>query len=556
VTNPATLAEQLADERAARQRAYVLMNTRSRWRLIGLAMVLLLVVSVLGLTPLSLGYIGAFAVVFLALNVAVVRMVRAAALQPWLAQLNLVIGSGMISSVLYGMGDGGHLLYGAYLIAPVQAALYLGRRDAWGAMVVNLTAFGLVTALAGAPPGGWGWSLFIQEALVLVFVGAALVPALTHIVGRLRRTRAVLAQVERGDLTVKVADPEADELGFLGASVNRTTEAVAATVGEVQRQAQELAAMAQQLAASAEQLQAASQEISATTQMLSEGTVRQRELIGRGRDETEQAATTALTLHDWAQEAERQVGSIATKARTHGEDIARSHVLLGTLVEHIDRAGTAASRLEAASLDVAKLVDSITRIASQTDLLALNAAIEAVRAGDHGLGFRVVAAEVRKLADQSARAAEEVRTRIKEMQAQVGGVVAAMGEGRATAQGVGAVSDGVRSALDAIFADLNTTVRFATAFAAETSGQTRHMREAAMRLVEIAEIADTAAQSAEQTSSSTQEQMASLSELTTTSQHLADAAARLTQTIRRFAVGNGGTGGKGGNDGADERQDR
>jgi methyl-accepting chemotaxis protein len=147
-----------------------------------------------------------------------------------------------------------------------------------------------------------------------------------------------------------------------------------------------------------------------------------------------------------------------------------------------------------------------------------------------------VAAEVRKLADQTARAAEEVRARMKDIQAQVGGVVAAMDEGRRSAQGVGTVADAAREALDAIFADLNTTVRFASAFAAETEGQSKHMREAALRMVEVADIAETAAHSAEQTSAATQQQISSVSALTASSQHLSAAAQKLTETIQRFQL--------------------
>jgi methyl-accepting chemotaxis protein len=114
--------------------------------------------------------------------------------------------------------------------------------------------------------------------------------------------------------------------------------------------------------------------------------------------------------------------------------------------------------------------------------------------------------------------------------------VGALSEGRSTAQGVGAVSDTVRQALNAIFADLNTTVRFASAFATETAGQSRQMREAAMRMIEVASIANTASQSAEQTAAATQQQMASLGELTASSQVLTTAAAKLTQTIQRFQL--------------------
>jgi methyl-accepting chemotaxis protein len=102
---------------------------------------------------------------------------------------------------------------------------------------------------------------------------------------------------------------------------------------------------------------------------------------------------------------------------------------------------------------------------------------------------------------------------------------------------VGTVSSRARAALEAIFGDLRTTVEFATGFARETSDQARRMGEVVHRFEEIATIAESAAEGAQQTSAATEEQIASLSELTRTSQHLATAASRLTETIQRFHAG-------------------
>ena len=533
MTGP-SLERQLAEERIARQRQYVLANTRARWGFVGFAIALLAAVSLLDIVPLSLVFVAAFAAVFGALNYAMFRIARDTPFRPWYAHLNIAIGTGLISAVIYALGPTGHVLYAAYVVAPVQTALYLGRRDAWEAMAINVGGFALITAVRGGD--AWGWSIFLQEALVLVFAGVALVPMLTKLVARLRRTRGVLAQIERGDLTVRVADPEPDELGYLGVSIDRTAAAIAETVQEIQEQAHGLATMSQELAAAAQQLQASAQEISATTLHLSEGTERQRKLIDSGVTDTESVAGVAQTLHGRAEEAERQIAAIAQQAHRHGEEIARSSTLLQALVAQMDRVAEAAGALEQGSREIGKLVDGMTRVASQTDLLALNAAIESARAGPHGLGFRVVADEVRKLSEQSSRAAEDVRVRVKQIQDQVARLMGAMTEGRRTAEGVGEVSSAVSGALAAIFGDLNTTVRFATGFAAETEQQTARMREVVRRMAEVAAIARGAAEGAEQTSAATQEQMASLGELTTTSQHLSEAAAKLTDTVRRFTV--------------------
>jgi methyl-accepting chemotaxis protein len=533
-----SLEHQLREERFAKQRQYVIANTRARWSFVGFGIALLIGVKLAGIATISPWFILVFAATFVAANAGMRRLVERDAFEPWYPRLNLVVGCLLISAVLFAMGPNGHVLYGAYVIAPLQAALYLERREAWGALIINLIAFTLVTALEQLVGHGWAWSVYIQESLVLVFVCVALVPMLVQIVDRLRRARSVLGEIERGDLTRQMeggaANVATDELGFLGVSVNRTTAAIAEVIREIGRQGGALAAMAGELATAARELQTASQSISSTTHQLSEGTERQRQLIGYGRQDSEAASGVATTLHARAQEAERQITEIALQAHRRGEEVARASTLLMNLMVHMDHASDVAGMLDRESREIGKLVDGITRIASQTDLLALNAAIEAARAGQHGLGFRVVAGEVRKLAEQSARSAEEVRTKVRATQEQINRVVDAMQKGREAAKGVGSVASTVHGALDAIFADLNSTVQFATTFAAETENQTKRMGEVLRRMEEVAAIADGAATGARQTSAATAQQIASLSELTTTSQHLSDAAATLSETIQRF----------------------
>ena len=542
-----SLEYQLVQERLAKQRHYVLANTRARWGFVGFGIVLLAAVKLAGLATISWWFILVFAASFAGANAGVRRLVQGAEFKPWYPQLNLTVGCLLISAVLLAMGPNGHILYGAYVIAPLQAALYLERREAWGALIINLVAFTLVTALTQVMGRGWSWALYIQESLVLVFACIALVPTLVQIVERLQTARGVLGEIERGDLTRRMeggassAAGATDELGFLSVSANRTTAAIAEILREIGHQGNALAAMARSLATAARELQTASQSISTTTVHLSEGTERQRQLIGYGRQDSEAASGLATSLHARAQEAERQITEIALQAHKRGEEVARASTLLMNLMVHMDHAADVAGALERDSREIGKLVDGITRIASQTDLLALNAAIEAARAGQHGLGFRVVAGEVRKLAEQSARSAEEVRGRVRVTQEQITRVVDAMQQGRQAAKGVGSVATTVHGALDAIFADLNSTVQFATTFATETENQTKRMQGVLRRMEEVAAIAEDAASGARQTSAATAQQIASLSELTSTSQHLSDAAATLSETIRRFRIN--GTGG-------------
>ncbi|HKE90862.1 MAG TPA: methyl-accepting chemotaxis protein [Gemmatimonadales bacterium] len=529
------LSDQFSAEHRSKQRQFVLDGIDARWRLIAFAAVLLAATRLLHVVDVSWTFLIVFAVVSVGANLAMSELVRRTGFQPHYVPLTLVLGAAMISAVIYALDGTGYLLSAAYLISPIQAALHLGRRSAWLALGVNVAAFGLAAALR-VGRHSWTWGVYAQTAIVLVFVGAALIPLLAGITARLRRTRRLLAQVERGDLAVRLNDPAADELGYLSVSVDQTIAAVATAVREVQRQAADLAGLAQQLANAAGALQNSARHIGRTTESLSAGAERQRRSIESGQGASDAAARITLALRQRFQLAERQVGAAAQEASRHGEEIARARELLESLVRHIDQAGRAASTLEQGSRDVGKLMDGITRIASQTELLALNAAIEAARAGAHGAGFRVVAAEVRKLAEQSSHAVEEIRGRLRVTQEQVGSVAGALREGRAAAQDAGMVSGAAREALDAIFTALHDTTEFASTFTEETDDQAKQIDLVVRRMGELAGIADEAAAGAAETNASTRAQLTALTELTDAADRLSRAAGRLTQSTQHFRL--------------------
>jgi methyl-accepting chemotaxis protein len=538
MTGPAPLpelSEQFTAEHRTKQRQFVLDGIQARWRLILMGVLLLGTVRLFDVVRVSWVFLAVFTVVSVAANAGLSRLVRGTVFRPAYVVVTLAVGAVMVSAVLYALDRTGFLLYAAYLIAPLQAALHLGRRAAWTALTINLAGFALATA-ARAGQAQWGWDVYLQAGLTLLFSGIALIPLLAEIARRLRRTRKLLAQVERGDLAVRLNDPAADELGYLSASVDKTTAAVAAAVREVQQQAQALLQLARRLGASASELQTSTRQIASTTDLLTEGTERQRRSIESGRSASDAAARITAALRQRFQQAEKQVGAAAQEARRHGEEIAHARELLESLVSHIDQASRAAGTLEQGSRDIGKLMDGITRIASQTELLALNAAIEAARAGTSGAGFRVVAAEVRKLAEQSSHAVEEIRARMRLTQEQIDSVVAALRQGRIAAQDAGTVSGSAREALEAIFGTLNETTQFATTFSAETEDQARQIDVVVRRMTDLAGIGEEAAAGAQRTSGATKGQLTSLAELAEAAERLTSAATQLNQSTRRFRV--------------------
>jgi methyl-accepting chemotaxis protein len=361
----------------------------------------------------------------------------------------------------------------------VLARFAVGDRptDATSAMV-DAAALG---ALAVGFPTAAIVALFVALVAVHARRGAPLMALVASLVAYgialvVRASMGRLPAATAGDAIgalVLLAVAGAALLGAANAAAGETTARAHAASAErpnaLDEDAAEATAVAQTLTGSVGELEEMGRAFSTTLEELTLELERQRSFTLDGTRQVRDAREAAERLHERAHAMEEAIGQLTTAAASSRDAIGRaSH----TLVSMGDRVRASADRvrtLDEVSDRIGGFVDRITRLARQTNLLALNAAIEAARAGEQGKGFAVVAEEVRKLANESERAAREIQSTVGDVRAHMGEVTQLLLTNEQEVGDVGAVALQATDALGAISASIERV----TAIVAETTEVSR-----------------------------------------------------------------------------------
>ena len=355
-----------------------------------------------------------------------------------------------------------------------------------------------------------------------------------------RRPLKILADgavlYSQGDLTRTILVSSRDEIGEVGAAMNRMQDHLKSLVLNIRQKSELLAQAAGQLGANADQSADSANSVAEAISEVAAGADNQNRTIEKVMSNVAQNAEDVRRMGQQAAGAAESSKAVAHKAEDGEIAAERAVNQMDQIEETVERSATVVAKLGTMSQEIGHIVETISDIAGQTNLLALNAAIEAARAGESGRGFSVVAEEVRKLAEQSDQAAQQIATLIGGIQAETENAVAVMATGtREVRTGAEVVRTAGRS-----FQEINELV-------AAVSNQVRVISESFGSLAEgnaqifqamhdLQSIGESASQQTQNVSAATQEQSAAMQEIASAGHELTRYAEELQQAVNQFKV--------------------
>lgn len=419
---------------------------------------------------------------------------------------------------------------------------------------------GVETLMASTPIGKSGWTFLVfapkaelfeqvntlgRNSLIstvtgLVFLGLIILASTLVIVKRIKELDAMAGRIANGDLSVaaggNIKSGASDEIGSLQRKFLDMTKNLRELISHVQRSANQVADSAEQFSENSQQSAQTACSVAASITTVTQGAEAQVDALKRVSAVIEQMSASIEELVATANSMAK-VAESATAATASGRNAVQKAVTqMDTMVDAANKAKETSGEMERGSKQIGEIVELISNIAGQTNLLALNAAIEAARAGEQGRGFAVVAEEVRKLAEQSDRAAQQITELIRQNNHGINNVVSSI------ETAIMNVNDSVKvvNSADAEFSQITSFVADVARYVEAISHTLAQLATGSQQIVLSVNAVEKTCQDTtgelQNVSAAVQEQSASVEEIASSCMMLSELAEQLTNQVNKFKI--------------------
>ncbi|HHY90885.1 MAG TPA: HAMP domain-containing protein [Clostridiales bacterium] len=371
-------------------------------------------------------------------------------------------------------------------------------------------------------------------ALILIFLAAwYLSRQLTKSVLKLSESAEI---VSAGNLATEIEITSKDEIGQLGNSFKKMVENLRELIGHVANTSTVLGTSVEQMKISASESTAASEHTSQIMENLSEKMNQTSSSVEQVKQTIREIALSIGQVAESAQTAS-SAGQNAQKESQKGKEALQKAILKMNDTQQIVQSSVQATKsLEENSKKISSILQLISNIADQTNLLALNAAIEAARAGEQGRGFAVVAEEVRKLAEESSNASNQIAELLSQIQSEIHHTTSLMEQGREAVSETSQVVSDANNTFDEIHEAINQIASSTEDVSAATQQISAGSEEIVASMENVTEIAKESAVGFQQVLAATEEQMATMETLSSMAESLGEITEKLQNQIARFKI--------------------
>ena len=317
---------------------------------------------------------------------------------------------------------------------------------------------------------------------------------------------------------------------------NGATDYLRDLVGQVSMTASSVSSASTEVASSSEEAGRTSTEIAMAMTDIGQGADRQANVVRSALECAGDVAAAAIASAAELDEALLVADRVRSITQDGVQAAAEADSTMQAVRDSSQAVTSAIGELAARSAQIGAIVATITGIAGQTNLLALNAAIEAARAGEQGRGFAIVAEEVRKLAEESGRAAQQIGALLATIQSETDRAVQVVEEGHQQTDSGAAVVQRTREAFSSISEavhEMHTRIGEVSRASERVGGGSARLRE---MIEELSDVASHSSSATAQVSASAQESSASAEQLAATAQELKAGAEELADVVGRFKL--------------------
>lgn len=375
--------------------------------------------------------------------------------------------------------------------------------------------------------------LSILFSLVAIGAGFFIVNQITK---PLKELVGAMKIAETGDLRMDVNVTSTDEFGQLSRNYNEMLASFRNMLNKMQEVSTKVSRSSEDLSTNADESAKATEEIAISSTNMADFSEQQLSCASLSKEAIEQMSER---IHEIVRHVQLVNGKSeeASRYAEEGETSLQKVIdEMDDITEKSNLAHNMITQLGDRSESIKGIISTIYDISEQTNLLALNAAIEAARAGEQGKSFAVVAGEVRKLATESREAAVEIADLIEQIHQEISNTIVAVkenteavGDGQKVVITASASFNNIISAIEEVNHQVNDVTKSAVEIGEET-GKTIQFSE------NIMELANQVAKGTQSVAASSEEQTATMEEITAFSEMLADMADELQQELRKFKV--------------------